>query len=96
MRIVLTAMILLALAAAAQAQLPTVGTTDGLCVTIHPDQSMTTADLDMIQAAGFKFVRDDFWWSSIEHTQGHYSWGSPTQVGSYDWLYNQCQRAVCE
>lgn len=31
-------------------------------------------DLDLIAAAGFKFVREDFFWSSTEKTKGQYDW----------------------
>jgi polysaccharide biosynthesis protein PslG len=31
-------------------------------------------DLDMIAAAGFKFVRMDFHWEAIEHQKGEYNW----------------------
>jgi len=31
-------------------------------------------DLDMIAAAGFKFIRMDFEWQSIERTKGTYNW----------------------
>ncbi len=31
-------------------------------------------DLDLIQAAGFKFIRMDFGWASIERTKGQYHW----------------------
>jgi hypothetical protein len=32
-------------------------------------------DLDMIAAAGFKFIRMDFVWQSIERPKGQYDWG---------------------
>src|SRR5438128_2008212 len=31
-------------------------------------------DLDMIAAAGFKFIRMDFTWEYIEKTKGQYEW----------------------
>ena len=31
-------------------------------------------DLDLIQAAGFKFIRMDFGWASIERRKGEYNW----------------------
>ena len=31
-------------------------------------------DLDLIQAAGFKFIRMDFGWGSIERRKGEYNW----------------------
>lgn len=33
-------------------------------------------DLDMIAAAGFKFIRMDFGWASIERRQGEYNWSA--------------------
>lgn len=31
-------------------------------------------DIDLIAAAGFKFIRDDFFWESIEKKKGEYDW----------------------
>ena len=31
-------------------------------------------DLDMIAAAGFRFIRMDFLWQDIEATKGNYNW----------------------
>lgn len=33
-------------------------------------------DIDMIAAAGFKFVREDFFWDSIEKKKGEYDWSA--------------------
>ena len=33
-------------------------------------------DLDLIAAAGFKFVREDFFWESIEKKKGEYDWSA--------------------
>lgn len=33
-------------------------------------------DLDMIAAAGFKFIRTDFVWQDIEHSKGIYDWSA--------------------
>ena len=35
-----------------------------------------TQDLDMIAAAGFKFVRMDFVWQNIEEIKGNYNWAA--------------------
>lgn len=43
-------------------------------------------DLDMIAAAGFKFVREDFFWGSIERQRGEYDWSD------YDDLMTQLER----
>src|SRR5262245_27984646 len=33
-------------------------------------------DLDLIAAAGFKFVRMDFGWAGSEHQKGEYDWSA--------------------
>src|SRR5437899_1618961 len=37
-------------------------------------------DLDLIAAAGFKFIRMDFGWASIERKKGEYSWSEYDQL----------------
>ncbi|HWX22335.1 MAG TPA: cellulase family glycosylhydrolase [Candidatus Binatia bacterium] len=37
-------------------------------------------DLDLIAAAGFKFIRMDFQWGSIERNKGDYNWSSYEQL----------------
>lgn len=37
-------------------------------------------ELDLIQAAGFKFVRMDFAWTAIERTKGQYDWHEYEQL----------------
>jgi beta-glucosidase/6-phospho-beta-glucosidase/beta-galactosidase len=44
---------------------------DGLGVNIH-FTGAPARDLDMIQAAGFKFIRMDFAWSAVEREKGVY------------------------
>ena len=82
MKAALMALVLLSLSAAdvAVAQLPAAGTLDGLGVNVH--FYGWTQDLDMIQAAGCKFVRMDTEWDQIETTAGNYNWAN------LDELYN--------
>src|SRR5512135_2690713 len=37
-------------------------------------------DLDLIAAAGFKFIRMDFGWESIEKVKGSYDWAGYDQL----------------
>ena len=76
MKVALMALVLLSLSAAdvAAAQLPAAGTLDGLGVNIH---GTIAQDLDMMQAAGCKFIRYDTEWDQIETTVGHYNWVLP-------------------
>lgn len=46
---------------------------DGAGVNIHFTRGHER-DLDLIAAAGFKFVRQDFFWGSIEQQKGVYDW----------------------
>src|SRR6266404_2666600 len=46
---------------------------DGVGVNIHFTRGHAR-DLDMIAAAGFKFVRMDFGWAGIERQKGEYDW----------------------
>lgn len=39
-------------------------------------------DLDMIAAAGFKFIRMDFFWESIEKKRGEYDWSAYDELTS--------------
>jgi hypothetical protein len=70
---VLTVLLLLVLLVsfAAAAEIPSPVVPDGLGVNIH-FTGEPARDLDMIQAAGFKFIRMDFTWSAIEKTKGAY------------------------
>ena len=45
---------------------------DGLGVNIHYFSGLTTNDLDQMQAAGFRFIREDFAWSRVEKQKGVY------------------------
>ena len=59
----------------AYAQIPEPVLPAGVGVNIH----FTTGherDLDLIAAAGFKFIRMDFHWSSIEREKGDYDWSA--------------------
>ena len=62
------------------AQLPTVGTTAGLGVTIHFTGNQQGSQLDMIKAAGLSFVRTDLTWSTVETTPGVYDFTPWTQL----------------
>jgi aryl-phospho-beta-D-glucosidase BglC (GH1 family) len=50
-------------------------------------------DLDMIAAAGFKFVRIDFQWQGIEHTKGVYDWSAFDGLMAN--LKKRNMRAIC-
>jgi polysaccharide biosynthesis protein PslG len=60
--------------AATAAELPELVFPEGVGVNIHFVTGHTN-DLDMIAAAGFKFVRMDFSWGATERTKGEYIWG---------------------
>ena len=55
------------------AQIPEPVIPDGVGVNIHFVKGHER-DLDLITAAGFKFVRMDFAWAGIERKQGEYDW----------------------
>src|SRR6185437_668538 len=57
------------------ADLPAPVLPDGVGVNIHFTQGHGR-DLDLIAAAGFRFVRMDFGWESIEHQKGKYDWSA--------------------
>ena len=77
MKAALMALVLLSLSVGrVAAQLPSAVVTDGLGVNIHflPAWGGTALqDLDMIQAAGCKFVRMDCTWAGIETTADQYN-----------------------
>lgn len=54
---------------------------DGVGVNIHFTTG-NTQDLDMIAAAGFRFIRMDCSWSTIETTPGVYDWSAYDQLVS--------------
>ncbi|HUA67653.1 MAG TPA: cellulase family glycosylhydrolase [Candidatus Saccharimonadales bacterium] len=60
-------------AAAGAAEIPGLTMPDGAGVNIHFIRGHEQ-DLDMISAAGFKFVRMDFFWTETEKTRGVYDW----------------------
>lgn len=57
----------------ALAQIPSSVIPNGVGVNIHFVTGQTE-DLDMIQAAGFKFIRMDFAWDATEPKPGQYDW----------------------
>ena len=57
---------------------------EGVGVNIHFTTGHTK-DLDLIAAAGFKFIRMDFGWSGIERSKGDYDWaGYEELLGNLD------------
>lgn len=66
-------LLVLTLAAAAQIHpsLPEPGTLDGLGVNIHFTEPQP-GELEMIRAAGFRWVRMDFTWAATEPEPGRY------------------------
>jgi hypothetical protein len=74
MRLRLTLLcLLIALSDARAAELPEPILPQGVGVNIHFTRGHGK-DLDLIAAGGFKIVRMDFSWSSIEHARGQYRW----------------------
>jgi len=57
------------------AELPARVLPAGVGVNIHFNRGHER-DLDLIEAAGFKFIRMDFVWSEIEQQQGVYDWSA--------------------
>src|SRR5579862_2584118 len=66
---------------AAGAELPPAVLPDGVGVNIHFARGHQQ-DLDLIAAAGFKFVRMDFGWAGIEHEKGQYDWSAYEELTS--------------
>jgi hypothetical protein len=64
---------LLATFAIPAADLPELVLPQGVGVNIHFTRGHTR-DLDLIAAAGFKFIRMDFGWGGIERKKGEYNW----------------------
>ena len=60
------------LAVWARAELPSLTVPDGLGVNIH-FTGAPARDLDLLQAAGFRFIRMDFTWEGIERQKGVYN-----------------------
>lgn len=63
------------------AQIPPLIFPEGVGVNIHFTRG-NEKDLDMIAEAGFKFVRMDFVWSSIERKKGEYDWSAYEELTS--------------
>ena len=61
--------------AATAAELPKLMLPAGVGVNIHFTRGRER-DLDMVAAAGFKFIRMDFTWESIERKKGVYDWSA--------------------
>jgi hypothetical protein len=57
------------------ASLPPLVLPQGVGVNIHFARGHEQ-DLDLIAAAGFKFIRMDFGWAGIEHRRGEYDWSA--------------------
>jgi polysaccharide biosynthesis protein PslG len=76
----------LLVAVAGAVQLPSATVPAGICVQIEAYANYPSyfrfSDLDMMQAAGIKVVRDDFSWPVIEATAGHYDFTYYNQVQS--------------
>jgi len=66
-------------ASAAHAQLPALVMGDGVGVNIH-FVTGHERDLDLIKAAGFKFIRMDFSWEATERTPGQYDFSEYDQL----------------
>lgn len=64
---------LLAFATTSQSDLPPLVVPEGLGVNIHFTRG-SESDLDLIAAAGIKFVRMDLFWSHTERERGEYTW----------------------
>ena len=79
LRRVLSCLALVALPAAAQ--LPPLRLPEGVGVNIH-FVTGHEADLDLIAAAGFRFVRMDFTWEAIERRRGQYDWSGYDELTS--------------
>jgi hypothetical protein len=65
----------------ARAQIPPLIVPQGVGVNIH-FTSQRQHDLDLIAAAGFKFIRMDFTWAAIETTRGQYDFSDYDQLVS--------------
>ena len=80
MKIYLTVLMLaLVISAGSAYKLPSPTVPDGLGVNIH-FTGEPVRDLDMIQAAGFRFIRMDFAWGAIEKVKGKYDFTEYDQL----------------
>src|SRR5690349_12834603 len=64
---------------AVAAEIPDALIPNGVGVNIHFVTGQEK-DLDLIAAAGFKFVRMDFAWTAIEKEKGKYDWSDYQQL----------------
>jgi hypothetical protein len=64
---------------ASSTEIPDIVIPDGIGVNIH-FVTGHEKDLDLIAAAGFKFVRMDFAWTAIEKQKGKYDWSEYEQL----------------
>lgn len=67
------------LAQAAAPPLPPLAPRDGLGVNIHFTKAKP-GELEMIRAAGFKWVRMDFTWAATEKEKGEYDFSAYDQL----------------
>ncbi|MHB1457547.1 MAG: cellulase family glycosylhydrolase [Armatimonadota bacterium] len=72
-------MLVLTISAVSAYKLPSSTIPDGLGVNIH-FTGEPAQDLDMIQAAGFRFIRMDFAWGAIERVKGEYNFAEYDQL----------------
>src|SRR5271157_2969225 len=63
------------------ADLPELVLPQGVGVNIHFVRGHER-DLDLIAAAGFKFIRMDFGWGAIERKQGEYDWAEYEELAA--------------
>ncbi len=73
-------LIVFSASAAAFAQIPSLTLPEGVGVNIH-FAAGHTRDLDLIAAAGFKFVRMDLIWQATERAPGQYDWTPYDELG---------------
>ena len=72
-------MLIFAVSSAPAYKLPSLTIPDGLGVNIH-FTGEPAQDLDMIQSAGFRFIRMDFAWGAIERVKGEYNFAEYDQL----------------
>lgn len=77
--LLMAGLVLLAEVAAFSNEIPPREIPQGVGVNIH-FVTGHEKDLDMIAAAGFKWVRMDFTWEGIEHQKGMYDWSGYEQL----------------
>jgi polysaccharide biosynthesis protein PslG len=72
-KIIFTILLGVAAAVVSASEIPPSVIPEGVGINIHFVRGQKK-DLDMIQAAGFKWIRMDFAWEGIEKTKGVYDW----------------------